>query len=111
MVSLAFKGGGPDRDTVLLGNALAAKGIRVTILVCVTKDRCGLWSIRPPRGRCSRTSDTLRNPGARVLLHLYWHADRIIAQTDEAADQRWIVNLHRAILDPTAFKLKSSSVK
>jgi glycosyltransferase involved in cell wall biosynthesis len=33
MVSLAFAGGGPERDTVLLCNALAAKGIGVTILV------------------------------------------------------------------------------
>ena len=30
---LAFEGGGPERDTVLLCNALAAKGVRVTILV------------------------------------------------------------------------------
>jgi hypothetical protein len=28
-----------------------------------------------------------------------------IAQTDEAADQRWIVNLLWAIFDPTAFKI------
>ncbi len=33
VVTLAFEGGGPERDTVFLCNALAAKGIRVTILV------------------------------------------------------------------------------
>jgi glycosyltransferase involved in cell wall biosynthesis len=33
VVTLAFEGGGPERDTVLLCNALAAKGVRVTILV------------------------------------------------------------------------------
>ena len=32
MVTLAFEGGGPERDTVLLCNELAAKGIRVAIL-------------------------------------------------------------------------------
>jgi glycosyltransferase involved in cell wall biosynthesis len=32
VVTLAFKGGGPERETVLLCNALAAKGVRVTIL-------------------------------------------------------------------------------
>jgi glycosyltransferase involved in cell wall biosynthesis len=32
VVTLAFGGGGPERDTVLLCNALAAKGVRVTIL-------------------------------------------------------------------------------
>lgn len=32
MVTLAFHGGGPERDTVLLCNALAAKGVRVAIL-------------------------------------------------------------------------------
>ncbi len=33
MVTLAFRGGGPERDSVLLCNGLAAKGVRVTILV------------------------------------------------------------------------------
>ncbi len=33
VVTLAFEGGGPERDTVFLCNALAAKGTRVTILV------------------------------------------------------------------------------
>jgi glycosyltransferase involved in cell wall biosynthesis len=33
VATLAFEGGGPERDTVLLCNALAAKGVRVTILV------------------------------------------------------------------------------
>jgi glycosyltransferase involved in cell wall biosynthesis len=33
VVTLAFEGGGPERDTVFLCNALAAKGVRVTILV------------------------------------------------------------------------------
>jgi glycosyltransferase involved in cell wall biosynthesis len=33
MVTLAFEGGGPERDTVMLCNGLAAKGVRVTILV------------------------------------------------------------------------------
>jgi glycosyltransferase involved in cell wall biosynthesis len=33
MVTLAFQGGGPERDSVLLCNGLAAKGVRVTILV------------------------------------------------------------------------------
>ncbi len=32
MVTLAFQGGGPERDSVLLCNGLAAKGVRVTIL-------------------------------------------------------------------------------
>jgi hypothetical protein len=32
MVTLAFTGGGPERDSVLLCNGLAAKGMRVTIL-------------------------------------------------------------------------------
>jgi hypothetical protein len=32
MVTLAFQGGGPERDSVLLFNGLAAKGLRVTIL-------------------------------------------------------------------------------
>ncbi len=32
MVTLAFEGGGPERDTILLSNALAAKGVRVSIL-------------------------------------------------------------------------------
>ena len=32
MVTLAFQGGGPERDSVLLCNGLAAKGLRVTIL-------------------------------------------------------------------------------
>ena len=32
-VTLAFYGGGPERDTVLLCNALASKGLRVTLLV------------------------------------------------------------------------------
>jgi glycosyltransferase involved in cell wall biosynthesis len=32
MVTLAFETGGPERDTVLLSNALAAKGVRVAIL-------------------------------------------------------------------------------
>jgi glycosyltransferase involved in cell wall biosynthesis len=32
-VTLGFEGGGPERDTVLLCNALAAKGVRVAILV------------------------------------------------------------------------------
>jgi peptidoglycan/xylan/chitin deacetylase (PgdA/CDA1 family) len=32
MVTLAFEGGGPERDSVFLCNALAAKGIRVAIL-------------------------------------------------------------------------------
>ncbi len=32
VVTLAFGGGGPERDTVLLCNALAAEGVRVTIL-------------------------------------------------------------------------------
>ena len=32
VVTLAFEGGGPERDTVLLFNALAAKGLRVSIL-------------------------------------------------------------------------------
>jgi glycosyltransferase involved in cell wall biosynthesis len=32
-VTLAFEGGGPERDTVLLCNALAARGARVMILV------------------------------------------------------------------------------
>jgi glycosyltransferase involved in cell wall biosynthesis len=32
VVTLAFEGGGPERDTVLLCNALAAKGVRVAIL-------------------------------------------------------------------------------
>ena len=32
LVTLGFEGGGPERDTVLLCNALAAKGARVTIL-------------------------------------------------------------------------------
>jgi glycosyltransferase involved in cell wall biosynthesis len=32
VVTLAFGGGGPERDTVLLCNALAAEGLRVTIL-------------------------------------------------------------------------------
>src|SRR5437764_14590773 len=31
IVTLAFEGGGPERDTVLLCNALAAKGLRLTI--------------------------------------------------------------------------------
>lgn len=33
IVTLAFEGGGPERDTVLLSNALAARGARVAILV------------------------------------------------------------------------------
>ena len=33
MVTLAFEGGGPERDTVLLSNALAAKNARVAIFV------------------------------------------------------------------------------
>lgn len=33
IVTLAFQGGGPERETVLLSNALAAKGARVAILV------------------------------------------------------------------------------
>jgi glycosyltransferase involved in cell wall biosynthesis len=33
MVTLAFEGGGPERDTVMLCNALAAKGASVSILV------------------------------------------------------------------------------
>jgi glycosyltransferase involved in cell wall biosynthesis len=32
MVTLAFQGGGPERDSVLLCNGLVAKGVRVTIL-------------------------------------------------------------------------------
>ena len=32
LVTLGFEGGGPERDTVLLCNAIAAKGVRVTIL-------------------------------------------------------------------------------
>jgi len=32
LVTLGFEGGGPERDTVLLCNALADKGVRVTIL-------------------------------------------------------------------------------
>lgn len=32
VVTLAFGGGGPERDTVLLCNALAAEGVPVTIL-------------------------------------------------------------------------------
>jgi glycosyltransferase involved in cell wall biosynthesis len=32
MVTLAFEGGGPERDTVFLCNALAAKGVRIAIL-------------------------------------------------------------------------------
>jgi hypothetical protein len=32
VVTLAFEGGGPERDTVLLCNALAARGVRVAIL-------------------------------------------------------------------------------
>jgi glycosyltransferase involved in cell wall biosynthesis len=32
MVTLAFQGGGPERDSVLLCNGLAAKGVRVTML-------------------------------------------------------------------------------
>jgi glycosyltransferase involved in cell wall biosynthesis len=32
-VTLAFEGGGPERDTVLLCNALADKGVRIAILV------------------------------------------------------------------------------
>ena len=32
LVTLGFEGGGPERDTVLLCNALAAKGARVTVL-------------------------------------------------------------------------------
>ena len=32
VVTLAFGGGGPERDTVLLCNALAAEGVRVTIV-------------------------------------------------------------------------------
>lgn len=32
VVTLAFGGGGPERDTILLCNALAAEGVRVTIL-------------------------------------------------------------------------------
>lgn len=32
MVTLAFGGGGPERDTILLCNSLAAKGVRVTIV-------------------------------------------------------------------------------
>ena len=46
MVSLAFEGGGPERDTVLLCNALAAKGIRVTILVL--RDAGSLRSLVDP---------------------------------------------------------------
>jgi glycosyltransferase involved in cell wall biosynthesis len=33
MVTLAFEGGGPERDTVFLCNALAARGMRVAIVV------------------------------------------------------------------------------
>src|SRR5690348_5335706 len=32
MVTLAFQGGGPERDSVLLCNGLAAKGVRVAIV-------------------------------------------------------------------------------
>jgi hypothetical protein len=32
MVTLAFQGGGPERDSVLLCNGLAARGVRVTIM-------------------------------------------------------------------------------
>ena len=49
MVSLAFKGGGPEQDTVLLCNALAAKGIRVTILVL--RDEGPLRSLVDPTVR------------------------------------------------------------
>jgi glycosyltransferase involved in cell wall biosynthesis len=33
VVTLAFEGGGPERDTVLLSNALADRGVRIAILV------------------------------------------------------------------------------
>jgi glycosyltransferase involved in cell wall biosynthesis len=49
MVTLAFKGGGPEQDTVLLCNALAAKGIRVTILVL--RDEGPLRSLVDPNVR------------------------------------------------------------
>jgi glycosyltransferase involved in cell wall biosynthesis len=46
IVSLAFEGGGPERDTVFLGNGLAATGARVTILVL--RDQGGLRSLLDP---------------------------------------------------------------
>src|SRR5262249_53199375 len=50
VVTRAFEGGcGPERDTVLLCNALAAKGVRVTILVL--RDQGPLRSLLDPAVR------------------------------------------------------------
>jgi glycosyltransferase involved in cell wall biosynthesis len=46
LVTLSFEGGGPERDTVLLCNALAAKGIRVAILVL--RDKGALRALVDP---------------------------------------------------------------
>ncbi len=49
VVTIAFKGGGPERDTVLLCNALAAKGLRVVILAL--RDEGPLRSLVDPAVR------------------------------------------------------------
>src|SRR5690242_6297548 len=58
-VTLAFYGGGPERDTVLLCNALASRGLRVTVLVLrnqgplrsLVDPRIEIVDIRQPRMR------------------------------------------------------------
>jgi glycosyltransferase involved in cell wall biosynthesis len=49
VVTLAFEGGGPERDTVFLCNALASQGVRVTILV--VRDQGPLRSLLDPTVR------------------------------------------------------------
>jgi glycosyltransferase involved in cell wall biosynthesis len=43
IVTLAFAGGGPERDTVLLSNGLAAKGARVAILALRAEGALRSW--------------------------------------------------------------------
>jgi glycosyltransferase involved in cell wall biosynthesis len=69
MVTLAFEGGGPERDTVLLCNALAAKGIRVAILVL--RDQGPLRSMLDPAVRVVVVSERRIRyaiPGLRRLI-------------------------------------------
>ena len=43
MITLAFTGGGPERDSVLLCNGLAARGVRVAILALRDEGPLRAW--------------------------------------------------------------------
>lgn len=70
MVTLAFYGGGPERDTVLLSNALSARGLRVAILVL--REEGPLRSLLDPAVRVvavARRRMRYAVPGLRSAIH------------------------------------------